>query len=426
MPKGGDLHNHLSGAVYAETFLDLARRDGMCFDATRAIVPCGDGATPIDKAFTDSSVYSSLLDSMSMRQFRPVNESGHDHFFSTFRKFGNVSRKHVPEMLTEIVEREAEENVKYLELTFAPDLGGASTAIAPLVSGDTLEEMYASVMNNPEKLAQLDDVVASARRTLDAAEASMRNTLRCGARFPRPGCSSTVRYIYELYRGTPNRSVFAGMLVGYRLANVDPRVVAVNPVMPEDAYLSMTQFDEQMQMFAFFRARYPRVHLTTHAGELWLGLVPIEGLRNHIRDSVFVAGAERIGHGVDIAFERDSSEVMKVMAERRVAVEICLTSNDVILGVRGREHPLRLYMQHGVPVTLATDDPGVSRDDMTNQYMRAVQEQGLTYEELKDIAHNGIKYSFVDADTKTRLLKDLDERFKAFEDKYGDALPAAP
>ena len=56
MPKGGDLHNHLSGAVYAETFLDLARRDGMCFDATRAIVPCGDGATPIDKAFTESSV----------------------------------------------------------------------------------------------------------------------------------------------------------------------------------------------------------------------------------------------------------------------------------------------------------------------------------------------------------------------------------
>lgn len=426
MPKGGDLHNHLSGAVYGETYLALARRDNLCIDAKFTIGPCAEGTTPVEKAFTDSALYSSLLDAMSMRQFRGVNESGHDHFFATFAKFRHVARSHVPDLLTEVVERFAEENVHYVETTFAPDLGAASAVIAPLVSGDTIDAMYDSVMGNPENVRKLDDVVAAARKTLDDAESGMRVTLRCGARFERSGCHSTVRYIYELYRGTPNRSFFAGLLVGYRLAGVDPRVVAVNPVMPEDSYLSMAQFDEQMRMFAYFRARFAGVHLTTHAGELWLGLVPPEGLRNHIHDSVLVAGAERIGHGVDIAFERDSAELMDTMAKRGIAVEICLTSNDVILGVRGRAHPLRLYLAHSVPVALATDDPGVSRDDMTNQYVRAVEEQGLTYEQLKTIAHNSIQFSFADAETKSRLLHELDDEFREFESKYGDSLPTSP
>src|SRR5258705_13974796 len=101
----------------------------------------------------------------------------------------------------------------------------------------------------------------------------------------------------------------------------------------------MTQFNEQMRMFEFLHTVYPKVHLTTHAGELTLGLVPPEGLRRHIRDSVVIAGAQRIGHGVDIAYERDATDLMKIMAARGVAVEICLTSNDGILGARARRHP---------------------------------------------------------------------------------------
>ena len=460
MPKGGDLHNHLSGAVYAESYLELARRDAMCIDAPKlTIVPCtpaAEGLVPAERAFTDPGLYSAMLDAMSMRQFRPTAQSGHDHFFATFGKFRNVARAHVGEMLTEVVSRFADENVAYVETTFAPDLGEAGSVVTPLISGSSFDAMFDSVMANSDNLNKLDAVVADSRRTLDEAEAAMRKSLRCGERFARPGCDSTVRYIYELYRGTPDNNFFAELLVGYRLANADPRVVAVNPVMPEDGYLSMTQFDEQMRMFAFFRARYPRVHLTTHAGELWLGLVPMEGLRNHIRDSVLVAGAERIGHGVDIAYERDSSALMKVMATRGIAVEICLTSNDVILGVRGREHPLRLYLAHGVPVALATDDPGVSRDDLTNQYVRAVQEQSLSYEQLKQISRNGLEYSFVEgaslftnhdydqvtsacghedssecssflaANAKARLQRDLEHRLHDFESTYGDALPALP
>ena len=87
------------------------------------------------------------------------------------------------------------------------------------------------------------------------------------------------------------------------------------------------------------------------------------------------------------------------MASRNVAVEICLTSNDVILGVSGKAHPLHDYLAAGVPVALATDDPGVSRDDMTNQYMRAMQEQGLDYATLKRLARNSLEYSFAEGES---------------------------
>ena len=456
MPKGGDLHNHLSGGVYAESFLAWAAQDDLCIDKqNRAIVPCAStdpNIVPASTALTDSNLYSTMLDAMSMRQFRPGAESAHDHFFAVFGKFRAAARRHVPDMVTEVVSRFASENVDYLETTFAADQGGSSAVIAPLLKGSTFREMFDSILGNPENARKLDEVVAGARRILDDAEVTMRDRLRCGARDAKPGCDSTVRYLFELYRGTPRETFFASLLVGYRLASADARVAGVNPVMPEDGYLSMTQFDEQMQMFAFFGRMYPGVHLTAHAGELALGLVPPEGLRYHIRDSVMIAGARRIGHGVDIAYERDASQLLKTMAQRGIAVEICLTSNDIILGVRGREHPLRLYLANNVPVALATDDPGVSRDDMTNQYMRAVEDQGLTYDQLKQIARNSLEYSFAEGEslwdnhdyddrvdaceresdrcsaflarnTKARLQWRLEQKFREFESKYGDTLP---
>jgi adenosine deaminase len=77
-------------------------------------------------------------------------------------------------------------------------------------------------------------------------------------------------------------------------------------------------------------------------------------------------------------------------------VEICLTSNDVILGVRGKEHPLPLYLKAGVPVTLATDDPGVSRGDLTTEFTRAATEFDLGYPTLKTLARNSLQYSFLE------------------------------
>ena len=84
------------------------------------------------------------------------------------------------------------------------------------------------------------------------------------------------------------------------------------------------------------------------------------------------------------------------MAERKVLVEICLTSNDVILGVKGDDHPLPVYIKYGVPVALATDDEGVSRSDLTHEYLRAVQTYDfLGYKDLKRMARMSVEHSFL-------------------------------
>jgi adenosine deaminase len=457
MPKGGDLHNHLSGSVYAESYLRYAADDGICVDSVKlTITPCAtpqqiaanpsaaSSVVPASTLFAPySSLYGTMLDALSMRQFRPTLESGHDHFFNTFGKFSVVSKTHVPEMLTEDVWRLASENVDYVETIFAPDFGRARELMKYEKDGQSQAEMRNAMMQSGD----VQPIITAARAVLDNAEAQMRRNLQCGTASARPGCESTVRYLYELHRGVPLPQLFAEMVVGYELASADPRVAGLNPVMPEDSYVSMHDFDAQMKMFAFFHQLYPKIHLTTHAGELVLGIVEPEGLRNHIRDSVMIASAERIGHGVDLTYEDDAAGLLKTMASRNVAVEICLTSNDVILGVSGKAHPLRYYLGAGVPVALATDDPGVSRDDMTNQYMRAVQEQGLDYATLKRLARNSLEYSFaegeslwmgrdyskmnsacadaassscktfLDANTKARIESRLEQRLRDFEAK---------
>lgn len=396
MPKGGDLHNHLSGAVYAESYVRFGADDGLCIDTQRLAYAKCDSAVaaqvPASKALTDSGLYTRILDAMSMRQFRAIGESGHDHFFATFGKFGAVSGGHTPEMLTEVVSRLAYENVDYLESLFGQDGGAARLLGRPFATGTSFEKMRTAMLQSGDAA----NVVAASRKTIDTAEAQLRTTLGCGTVDAQPGCDSTVRYLVETHRAFPREQLFAELLVGFELAKADSRVVGLNVVQPEDSYQSMTSFAELMRMFAYLRPLYPGVRISTHAGELAPGLVPPEGMRNHIRDSVTIANAERIGHGVDIARETNALELLQTMAARPVAVEVCLTSNDVILGVAGRQHPLRLYMRSGVPVVLATDDPGVARTDMTTEWQRAVEEHGVTYADLKRLARNSIEFSFIE------------------------------
>jgi adenosine deaminase len=106
------------------------------------------------------------------------------------------------------------------------------------------------------------------------------------------------------------------------------------------------------------------------------------------------------------------------MSQRRVLVEICLTSNDQILGVRGAAHPLAAYLKHGVPVSLSTDDEGVSRSDMPREFLKAAVDQRLGYLELKAMARASIQYAFVEAAEKARLQKALDAAFNAFEARH--------
>jgi len=153
-------------------------------------------------------------------------------------------------------------------------------------------------------------------------------------------------------------------------------------------------FSLHMQMVKYLHGQYPKVHISLHAGELAFGQVPPDVLRFHIRDSI-EAGAERIGHGTDIMYENDPIQLLQEMAKKQVLVEISLSSSDGILGIRGDRHPLPVYLHYGVPVALATDDQGVSRSDITGEYLRAVDAYNLSYRELKQMARQSLHHSFL-------------------------------
>jgi adenosine deaminase len=105
--------------------------------------------------------------------------------------------------------------------------------------------------------------------------------------------------------------------------------------------------------------------------------------------------AERIGHGVDVMYENEPQALLKELADRHIMVEINLTSNDVILGVTAPWHPLPSYRAAGVPIALSTDDEGVSRIDLTNEYTRAAMEFNLSYLDLKQSARTSLEHNFL-------------------------------
>ena len=424
MPKGGDLHNHLSGAVYAESYVEYAAEDGLCVDLESASLtapPCDADRQhpPAALALQNEDLRNRLIDAWSMRNYHPAPEdrSGHDHFFATFGKFDPATDRHTGDMLAEVMRRAAAQHEIYLELMLAPDEGEARKLAANLTWSDDFGAMRSSLLANG-----MAKVVADGRRNLDEAEAQMRQALACDGAHPDPGCAVTVRYIYQVLRAFPKESVFAQIVAGFETASADSRVAGLNLVQPEDNLVALRDFDLHMRMLDFLHGLYPKVHITLHAGELAPGLVRPQDLSFHIRESVETGHAERIGHGVDVMHERDGRELLAEMARKHVLVEICLTSNDVILGVRGADHPLTAYLRAGVPVALATDDEGVSRSELTWEYQRAVEAYHLDYATLKRLVRDSLDHSFLPGSS----LWSAPERFTMAASCSGEHLSPEP
>lgn len=406
MPKGADLHNHLSGSIYAESYIEWAAENGLCVNnQTMALaVPaspskCATGQTPANTALTNSVLYRQMIDAWSMRNWQLSGQSGHDHFFDAFGRFGPATYNSNGKMLAEAVKSAARGRVSYVELMLTPD--GTPTGVASSQIGEKVgwDGNFAETLSKL-KAAGIESAAAIGIKNLQAMETEKNQLLKCGTPQADAGCSVTIRYVAQVSRNGALSQVYAQMVTGLALAN-DPqsKVVATNLVQGEDGLNSMQNFSLHMQMLKFLRPLYPRARVTLHAGELAPGLVPPDGLSFHIRESVMVAGAERIGHGVDIMHETNPYELLKEMARRNVMVEICLSSNDLILGISGSRHPLATYIEYGVPVALATDDEGVSRSEISMEYLKAAEDQGLGYVQLKTMARNSLQYAFIAGDS---------------------------
>jgi adenosine deaminase len=398
LPKGADLHHHLTGAVYAESYIDYAVEDGLCIDriaATLSPPPCdpAQGQVPAAQALTDFPLRNHVIDTWSIRNFVPAPDDRdvRHHFFATFGKFDPVTNKHWGEMLAEVVHRAGIQHEIYLETMLTPDQGEATKLGRALGWNDDFAAMRSRLL-----AGGMAQVVADARKNLDAGETGMSEILGCATAKPDIGCGVTLRFQNQVLRAFPKEEVFAQMLAGFELASADPRVVAVNLVQSQDEYRALHDFHLHMRMLDYLHGVYPAVHISLHAGELTPGEVkPEELLASHIRESIEVGHAERIGHGLDVLYETDVPGLLAEMAERHILVEDCVYSHEAVRSMTGAENVLPVYLRAGVPVALATDDEGIVRSELTWYFKRAVVGYHVDYPTLKRMVRDSLEHAFV-------------------------------
>lgn len=425
MPKGGDLHHHYSGAVYAEQYLEWVDRQNYCVnknsyrietsktivDAERALAAgqrnCLSGAEVV----ADNNVSRELLQRWSIKDFAnhvALQPPPDQRFFDTFGYFNPVASSNSNEGLLLLKKRAIEENLSYIETIFelAPltvNAGFDQAVMKPGIDQATLtaqmHTLTEALDNDPAFNAQIgkyvDNVTASSAKVDDA--------------------QFTLRYQAYVLRFLSPSMVFSSMLSGFKAASQSELIVGVNIVGAENFSVSMRDYVMHMQMFKFLKAKYPNVKLALHAGELALGMVPPEGLKHHINDAIEIAGADRIGHGMDLAHESNALGILKKMRQKDIAVEINLTSNEFILGVKNESHPVMLYRKYGVPFVISTDDPGVSRNNLSGEYVLFASRYKPDYAEVKKLSYNSLRYSFLPDVDKKRMMKALDRRFTKFE-----------
>ena len=135
-------------------------------------------------------------------------------------------------------------------------------------------------------------------------------------------------------------------------------------------------------------------HITVHAGE--------EAGPDSIWQAIEDLGAERIGHGVSAI---QDPILMDYLAENRIGLESNLTSNIQTRVVDSyQEHPLRKFLEVGIPATINTDDPGISAIDLRHEYEQAAPAAGLNEEQIRQAQRNALEVAFLSPEERADLL----------------------
>lgn len=440
MPKGGDVHNHLTGSAYAETYFELAAKKGMYVDLKTGKLykekPEDVETIQLSKDMDDLHNHRMvLIDKWSIRNFQPYKYplGPDEYFFGTFGLLSALTSdiNDLAYLMHELKVRAVRENVQYLEI-----IGTSPSVPEDFFLGDKhkehneklkeyaktddyngmaylLREIRRIYEKSPKVDTYANDYLTSIY-SLEEKSNEFHNYFGCDVK------DVVCRYQGYASRGGEPVKVFAQLYIVQKACEKDKGklLTGCNLVAAENGEKSMLYFKSQMTMFAMLNEKSDSTfNIALHAGELTLGLVRPEHLTYHIERSIRSANPRRIGHGVDLPFEPYYKWILEVMKKNPVPVEINLTSNEFILGVKGAEHPIMLYHNAGVPIIISTDDPGILRTSLTEQYTLAVLRYGFSYEEIKSFVLNSITYAFLADDDKTKLIKKVNDLLAEFERK---------
>jgi len=421
MPKGGDIHHHYSGSIYAETYLDWLNDangaiNAKTFEVWNHNTDSKIDSVSISKLRSNDKMYRKLLKLWSNKDF-----SNHFHqqaapdesFFTTFRYFGALATCKNRDLQI-LKARALKENVSYIETMLKsiyydykiPKSEKNNISNKKIRASGSLDYIYNKIISDDNFKEAVNNYV---EKLTDAHSKGYGHTS-----IDEQG-KFLMRYQTYVYRGSEPTTTFSGLCAAFEAANKSPLIVGVNIVGPENGITAIKDYNLHMRMFAYLSEKYPKVKKSMHAGELTLGMVRPKNLTFHISEAISIANTHRIGHGIDIPYEENAINILKTMKKKNIPVEINLTSNDFILGIKNNKHPYMIYSRYNVPIVICTDDSGVSRNNLSGEYALLVKRYHPSYETLKSYVYNSINYSFLEDSEKIQMKNNLDIQFEAFE-----------
>lgn len=421
MPKGGDIHHHYSGSIYTETYLDWVEDAGYWIDKNTLKISKlkTSSSISIEQLRSDTELYRKLLTLWSDKDYQ-----NHYHpqlppdanFFNTFSYFGPISKSCNAGLMI-LRERAIKENVSYIE-TMLKSVGYS-------YQDTSFDENIRKARSN-EVISLLLDKLSSKIDADDACKEKINEFIKKIEKAHEGVDDDQLMMRYQTYasRNDSPSLVFSALYSAFKAVETSELLVGVNIVGPENGVVAIADYNLHMQMFAYLKKKFPNVNRALHAGELTLGMVCPKNLTFHISQALDIAGAQRIGHGVDLPYEEEAIDLLKRIKEKS-AVEINFTSNEFILGIKGRAHPYLIYSAYNVPIVICTDDSGVSRNNLSSEYVLLAIRYRPSYKTVKKYVYNSINYSFLSESEKDLLTNSLDVRFEKFEAemaKYSDLI----
>lgn len=432
MPKGGDLHHHYSGSIYAEKYIEKAKSANawvneetleIKFDSTGTLMNNEwKKFLTLEKEIGEYAFQQILLKHFSTKDYsRSDGITSFDDFFETFDRFGSTKNQISNGAgLLWLKQNAIHQKVSYIE-TMLETIPCGKLPIDLYHLNDSLITYQA--LNDTLKLFNLFNTLKNNllnENNKICVQNYLKKLEKDHFQWQIDDSLFTLRYQTYVLRILPPIQVLSQMITSFEAAKEDTLLVGINMVAPEHHPVALRDYQLHMRMFQYCAKTWPNVSISLHAGELAEGLVSPENLRFHIQEAVDIGGAKRIGHGTALAFEHDVLSLIERMRAKKIVIEINYHSNRFILGSTHKNHPLYLYHKANIPIVICTDDAGVLRSDHIGEFIQiALDFPNLTYTDFKEFAFNAINYSFIKGvEVRKKLLEKLQRDFTHFENDF--------
>ena len=317
-----ELHCHLDGSVRVDTIIDIAKKECIKLDSYKK-------------------------DDVERKAQVPNDCTSLNEYLKRFDLPNKVmqSSENIKRITFELLEDAQKENIKYIEVRFAP--------LLHIHNGLTVEEVIQSVVDGIKEAEKMYDikgnVILCCMRTMSEEDAIL--VVEEGKKFLNKG------------------------------------VVAIDLAGPEEEGF-VKKYKKAMEL-----ARSYGYKITIHAGEAASG--------QNVIDAINIGKAERIGHGVRI---KDMKEAYNLVKESKVILEMCPTSNIQTKTVENfSEYPLYDFYKDGIGVSINTDNRTVSNIDLTNEIDIVFNKFNMHKDEYVNIYLNTVEATFADNSTKEWL-----------------------